>query len=58
MDLFFFVVVVFRLWSVQNSASLAAGWSRSAEEAAVVSFRDWAGNRAPQSAHFFSAAFY
>lgn len=57
MDLFFFVVV-FRLWSVQNSASLAAGWSRSAEEAAVVSFRDWAGNRAPQSAHFFSAAFY
>lgn len=37
---------------MQNCASLAAGRSRSAKEAEPVSPRDWAGNRAPQSALF------
>lgn len=37
---------------MQNCASLAAGRSRSAKEAAAMSPRDWAGNHAPQSALF------
>lgn len=37
---------------MQNCASLAAGRSRSAKEAAAMSPGDWAGNHAPQSAVF------